>query len=508
MVAGSPGMVDLLVVGGGINGTGVACDAAGRGLSVALVEQDDLASATSSASSKLVHGGLRYLEHCQFRLVRESLGERETLMAKAPHIVRPLRMVLPHAHAGRPAWLVRLGLFLYDHLAARVSLPGSRGLDLAADPAGAPLRPEVRKGFEYHDCVVDDARLVVLNAMQAAGRGARVMTRTRLVAAERGADAWQARLSDLRTGAEFTLAARALVNVGGPWAQTIAENVLGRRAGRRLSLIKGSHVVVPRLYDGSQAYILQNTDGRVVFVVPFERDFSLIGTTEVPVSKGQAAACDAAEVTYLADAVGRYFSRPFRPDEVVWSYAGVRPLFAGDDRNPSAITRDYVLDVDLAPGRAPAVNVYGGKITTYRRLAETVLDRLKPAFPAMGRPWTATATLPGGEVGPGGLAEFTATLAAERPGFEAAWLADLARRHGSLARDVLGDARGPGDLGRHFGAGLYAREVDYLIDREWAETAADVLWRRTKAGLHMGAGERDQVAAYIAGRGAPIHAAS
>jgi len=501
-------MVDLLVVGGGVNGAGIACDAAGRGLTVALVEQDDLASATSSASSKLIHGGLRYLEYYEFRLVRESLAEREVLLAKAPHIVRPLRFVLPHHNIGRPAWMVRLGLFLYDHLAPHPSLPGSRGLDLGRDPAGRALKETLTRGFEYFDCWVDDARLVVLNAMQAAHLGARIMTRTRLVGAERGGTTWQARLEDRRTGRTFAIAARALVNAAGPWAGTVARNVLGmeaahgteagRRGGVGLRLVKGSHIVVPRLHDDDHAYILQNSDGRVVFVIPFRDRFSLIGTTEAPFEGDPAGVvADDDERDYLIAAVNAYFASPVRARDVVWSFAGVRPLF-GAAGTPTAVTRDYALEADVGSGAAPAITVLGGKITTYRRLAEKVLAALAPRFPDLGRPWTADAPLPGGALRPGGMEVLVEGLVRDYPDLDPDLLRALAGRHGTLARDVLGDARGTIDLGQRFGEGLYKREVDYMVEREWAETADDVMWRRTKAGLVMDAGARAALADYMA----------
>jgi glycerol-3-phosphate dehydrogenase len=506
MIANPKGTIDLLVVGGGINGAGIACDAAGRGLRVALCEQDDLASATSSASTKLIHGGLRYLEHFEFRLVRESLAEREILMAKAPHIVRPLRFVLPHRNIARPAWMVRLGLFLYDHLAPHPSLPGSRGIDLGRDPAGAVLTEGVDKGFEYFDCCVDDARLVVMNALHAARHGARIMTRTRLVGAVRDDDAWRTRLRDLRSGSEFTLVAGAVVNAAGPWAKGVAEGVLDIAVGKRLRLVKGSHLVVPKVHDGDHALILQNTDGRVVFVIPFEGRFSLIGTTELPFEGDPAAiAAEDTERDYLLAAVNGYLACPVRATDVLWSYAGIRPLFGNVD-DPSAITRDYTLEADLGEGKAPAVSVFGGKITTYRRLAERVMARLGSRFPAMGKPWTASAPLPGGALGVGDMTNFLESLVAAYPDLDPDYLGVLARRYGGLVRDVLGPAQRMTDLGGRFGAGLYQREIDYLVENEWAETATDVLWRRTKAGLHMDATETAALEDYLAARETRAHA--
>ena len=495
---------DLLVIGGGINGAGIACDAAGRGLAVALAEQDDLASATSSASSKLIHGGLRYLEHYEFRLVREALNEREVLLAKAPHLVRPLRFILPHRAGMRPAWMLRLGLLLYDHLGRRVSLPGSRGVDLARDPVGAPLRAEFDKGFSYYDCRVDDARLVVLNAVQAAEKGARVLTRHRLVRAARRDGLWQADLADRRDGGARTVLARALVNATGPWVAVTLDGALARPAGRKVRLIKGSHILVPRLYEGEHAYILQHGDGRVVFVLPYEDAYSLIGTTDVPFDGDPAAAkIEAAEIDYLCATVADYFRREVKPADVVWSYAGVRPLHDDEaEDDPSALSRDYALELEAEAGQAPLLSVYGGKVTTYRRLAEEALEQLAPHLPAMGPAWTRKAALPGGEFtgGTGALAE---ELGRSYPGIERTYLEALARRHGTRARLVLGDAKTDADLGADFGAGLRAREIDYLCAAEWAESADDILWRRSKIGLRLDASGRRALEAYLAGDSVP-----
>jgi len=490
---------DLLVVGGGVNGVGIACDAAGRGLSVALCEQDDLAGATSSASSKLIHGGLRYLEQYEFRLVREALGEREVMLSKAPHIIKPMRFVLPHHNQTRPAWLVRLGLFLYDHLAAHPSLPNCRSLDLEHDAAGAPLSERIKKGFAYSDCWVDDARLVVLNAMQAAEKGAEIMTRTRLIGAERVDGLWQARLCDAATGAEHTLRARVLVNAAGPWVQAVLDNVLGTSHEHGVILVKGSHIIVPRLHDGDQAYILQNPDGRVVFVIPFEQDFSLIGTTDVPVAGDPGhPAIDADEIDYLCQSINAYFNTQIRPDDVVWSYSGIRPLFNDGETDPSKVTREYVLDLNAAPDHAPVLSVFGGKITTYRRLAEQVLSKLSPFLPGMAPAWTDTVALPGGDLPGGDFEAFVREIQKAYPAFDATFLRRLARRHGTRLGDVLGDAATPDDLGQDFGGGLFAREVDYFVAREWARNAEDILWRRTKAGLHTDAAGRAALAAYLA----------
>lgn len=492
-----PASYDLLVVGGGINGAGIARDAAGRGLKTLLVEQADLASATSSASSKLIHGGLRYLEHYQFRLVRESLTERDALLAIAPHIVRPLPFVLPHgADAPRPAWMIRLGLFLYDAFAYESRLPRTRGLDLRRHPFGAPLRETLSRGFSYSDCWVDDARLVVGNAMDAAARGATVLVRTRLVRAKREDNLWRAVLRGA-DGREQAVAARALVNVAGPWAADVRESAGSAATGRGLRLVKGSHIVVPAEQPLAAAYILQNVDRRVVFVIPFEGRYNLIGTTDVPYQGDPAAAvCAPEEADYLCAAVARYFRRPPSPKDAVWSFAGVRPLLDDASADPSKITRDYALEYDGEPGKAPLLTVFGGKLTTYRRLAEKALARLAPVFPGLGRPWTATAPLPGGDFRGGTADEVFAGLAREYPGIERDIVRAIFRRHGTLARDVLGDAKSLADLGAGFGAGLFAREVDYLKAREWARAPEDVLWRRTKCGLAMTADER---AAFAAG---------
>jgi glycerol-3-phosphate dehydrogenase len=496
------GPVDLLVIGGGINGAGIARDAAGRGLKVVLAERDDLASATSSASTKLVHGGLRYLEHYEFRLVREALAEREVLLALAPHIVRPLTFVMPHVPALRPAWLIRAGLFLYDHLGGRRRLPASRGLDLDRDPAGRPLKPEITRGFAYADCWVDDARLVVLNALDAAARGATILTRTACVGARRDGGLWRATLAD-SSGTRREIAARAVVNATGPWVREVVTGTLGLPAANAVRLVKGSHIVTRRLFEGEQAYILQNDDRRVVFAIPYEDDFTLIGTTDLAVDASAAAApaIDAAEIDYLCRAVSRYFRRAVAASDVVWTYSGVRPLYDDGRTDPSAVTRDYVLDLDRGgDGAAPALSVYGGKITTYRRLAEQVMATLAPFLPAAGASWTATRPLPGGELGTPDFASFLAELERRYPGLPARQLRALARRHGSRAIRLIGEARTPADLGIDFAGGLCAREAEWLIAEEWAREPDDILWRRTKCGLHMSAEERRRFAEWMAQR--------
>ena len=495
------GRVDLLIIGGGINGVGIARDAAGRGLSVVLCEQGDLGGATSSASSKLIHGGLRYLEHYEFRLVREALSERETLLNIAPHIVSPMRFVLPHQSTLRPAWMIRVGLFLYDHIGGRQRLPGSHGLDLGANPVGAPLRPDLRKGFEYSDCWVDDARLVVLNALDAAAHGAVVLTRSRCIGARRQDGGWQAELRHMNGGGEHTVAARILVNAAGPWVDRVLDGAVGVARERGMRLVKGSHIVVPRLYDGDHAYILQNTDRRVVFVIPYERKFSLVGTTEVPFDGDPASVhIDPEETAYLCDAVNRQFVTPIAPRDVVWSYAGVRPLYDDDTEDASAATREYNLDLDAPSDGAPLLTIFGGKITTYRRLAEHALGKLLPYLPASGGPWPAAAPLPGGDMPDADFDRFLETVRCRWP-----WLPDdlawrYARAYGTRVETMLGGAGLLADLGRDFGAGLYEREVAYLVDNEWAETADDILWRRTKRGLHAPPETAAELEAWLADR--------
>jgi glycerol-3-phosphate dehydrogenase len=488
---------DLLVVGGGINGVGIARDAAGRGLRVLLVEQDDLAGATSSASSKLIHGGLRYLEYGAFRLVRQGLAEREVLLRMAPHLVRPLRLVLPHGPGSRPRWLVRAGLLLYDRLGGARTLPATERLDLRRDPAGAPLREGVRAGFAYADCRTDDARLTIVSARDAASRGAAIATRTALVSARREPDCWHAVLRG-GDGMSREIQARVLVNAAGPWVlDVLARAGLATRA--RLRLVKGSHIVVQRLYEGEHGYLLQNDDRRIVFVLPFEREFSLIGTTELPFSGDPAEArITEDEIAYLCRAVARWFRAPPDPADVVWSYAGVRPLYEDRARNTSAVSRDYVLDLDTAG--APALSIFGGKLTTFRRVAEHALARLAPHLPAMGPAWTAASILPGGEGLPaGGIGALAADLGHRYPFLDPATAARLAASHGSEAQQILAD--GPG---RDFGAGLSEAELRWLVEREWARTADDVLWRRSKLGLRMtpaqAAGVRDYLAKTIACR--------
>ena len=489
---------DLLIIGGGINGAGIARDAAGRGLKVLLVEQDDLASGTSSASSKLVHGGLRYLEQYEFRLVREALAEREVLLRLAPHIIWPLRFVLPHDAGLRPAWMIRAGLFLYDHLASRSRLPGSRGLYLKGDPAGAPLKGAFTRGFAYSDCWVEDSRLVVLNAIDAAERGATIRTRCRFVSATAEHGRWTATIR-CNAGQPETVLARVLVNAAGPWVEQVLRQGLGRSGSRRLRLVKGSHIVVPRLHDGEHAYILQNPDGRIVFVIPFEQRFSLIGTTDEFFEADPAqVAIGAAETGYLCEAASRFLKEPVRPEHVVWSYAGVRPLYDDAAADPSTMTRDYAFDIASGEEQPPILSVFGGKITTYRRLAEHALTKLQPFFPGLGNSWTARAPLPGGDIPDGNFEAFHAGLRQQRPWLPPALARRLARAYGGRIEDLLGGAMRLQDLGRDLGAGLTEREVEYLVWEEWARTADDILWRRSKLGLHGGGGLAASLADHLA----------
>jgi glycerol-3-phosphate dehydrogenase len=486
---------DLLVVGGGINGVAIARDAAGRGLKVLLCDKGDLAGATSSASSKLIHGGLRYLEHAQFRLVREGLAERAVLLRMAPHLVRPLRFVLPQGPGARPRVMVRAGLYLYDRLGGAGPLPGARQIDLRDDPLGAPLRDTVRLGFSYADCRTDDARLTIVSARDAGARGAEIATRTALVEARREAGIWRARLRGA-DGAAREVAARILVNAAGPWVlEVLALAGLSTRA--RLRLVKGSHIVVPELYPGDHAYLLQNDDRRIVFVIPFERGYSLIGTTELPFSGDPALArISPDETLYLCRAVARWFKAPPRPADIVWSYAGVRPLYEDRARNAASVTRDYVFDLDTAG--PPALSIFGGKLTTHRRLAEHALQRLAPYLPAAGPAWTAGSILPGGEGLPAdGTAGLAADLARQHPFLDAANAARLAGNYGSDARRILGAARHADALGRDFGQGLTEAELRWLVEREWARTAEDVLWRRTKLGLCATGAEVRAIAEYL-----------
>ena len=489
--------VDVLVVGGGINGTGIARDLAGRGASVVLSEKDDLASHTSSSSTKLVHGGLRYLEYYEFSLVRKALAEREVLLKSAPHIIWPLRFVMPHDRSMRPSWMIRAGLFLYDHLARREVLPGSRTVDLRRHVAGQPLKASFRKGFIYSDGWVDDARLVVLNAVDAAAHGATVLTRTRCVDARRGPSHWQVRLEG-DGGDVIEVRARVLVNAAGPWAAQFLGGPAHIARHKELRLVKGSHIVVPKLFDHDHAYIFQNPDKRITFAIPYEGDFTLIGTTDVelhgPVGE---AHIDTAEIAYLCEQASRYFERAVTPEHVVWTYSGVRPLLEDASGDPSAVTRDYHLDFDGE--QAPLLTVWGGKITTFRKLAEEAADLLASALPAMRGAWTHGAMLPGGNlsafIGPAerpdtDFARFEQALAQRHPDLAAPMRHRLARAYGSRVDLLLAGA----GLGAAVVPGLHEGELRFLHDHEWARRVDDVLWRRSKLGLHLSEAERATVA--------------
>lgn len=486
---------DLLVIGGGINGVGIARDAAGRGLSVCLCEQDDLAAHTSSASTKLIHGGLRYLEQYEFALVGKALAEREVLLRLAPHIIWPLRFLLPHQPHLRPAWMIRAGLFLYDHLGgSKRSLPRSRRLSLRTHPVGQPLQESLRTGFVYSDAWVQDARLVVLNAMDAAKRGAQIHTRTRCVGAWRDAGFWYAELEG-RDGRRRTVQSRALANAAGPWAVSFLDKVAAVPHQHALRLVKGSHIVVPKLFDHDHAYIFQQPDRRIVFAIPYEHDFTLIGTTDVDYEADPSAPkIDAAEVQYLCDAVNLYFQQQITPQDVVWNYSGVRPLLDDAEDNAAEVTRDYQLEV-LTDG-APLLNVFGGKLTTYRKLAEEAVDRLTHALGARKPAWTARGeALPGGEQRD--IASLLERVRTARPWLPAATAQRLVRNYGTCAEQLLGEAQDMAALGQHFGADLYQAEVDYLCAREWAQTADDILWRRSKLGLRVDAEARARLEAYL-----------
>ncbi|MBD9513843.1 glycerol-3-phosphate dehydrogenase [Pseudomonas sp. PDM22] len=485
---------DLAVVGGGINGAGIAADAAGRGLSVFLCEQHDLAAHTSSASSKLVHGGLRYLEHYEFRLVREALAEREVLLAKAPHIVHPLRFVLPHRPHLRPAWMIRAGLFLYDHLGKREKLPASRGVRFGHD---SPLKAEIIRGFEYSDCSVDDARLVVLNAMAARENGAHVHPRTRCVSARRSKGLWHLHL-ERADGSLYSVRARALVNAAGPWVDRFLREELRQKPPYGIRLIQGSHLIVPRLYEGEHAYILQNEDRRIVFAIPYLRQFTLIGTTDREYQGDPAKISISEEETdYLLNVVNAHFKHQLGRQDILRSFSGVRPLCDDESDDPSAVTRDYTLALDNTPGEAPLLSVFGGKLTTYRKLAEAALEQLAPHFAGvMKASWTASAPLPGGEAMTC-VDDLAVQLMDRLRQLDPALARRWASTYGSRIWKLLDGAHNLSELGEHLGAGLYAREVEYLVHEEWARDADDILWRRTKLGLFLNARQRERLEQFL-----------
>jgi glycerol-3-phosphate dehydrogenase len=507
---------DVLIVGGGINGCGIARDLAGRGWRVVLCEKDDLASHTSSSSTKLIHGGLRYLEYYEFSLVRKALQEREVLLKSAPHIMWPLRFVMPHDPSMRPAWMIRIGLFMYDHLARREVLPGSRSIDLRSHAAGAPLKPQFKRGFVYSDGWVDDARLVVLNAIDARARGAEVLTRTRCVHAQRDADGWTATL-EAADGGIRVVRARAVVNAAGPWAESFLRGVAQSAKGeplatRHLRLVKGSHIVVPRLFEHDHAYIFQNPDKRIIFAIPYQDEFTLIGTTDIELKGDDPGAARIAEeeIAYLCMQASRYFDKPIKPADVVWTYSGVRPLLDDASGDPSAVTRDYMLESNTTA--APLLSVWGGKITTFRKLAEDAADEVGKMLgqsSAQRSPWTDGAFLAGGDLSAwigaatrpdDDFERFVAAVQARHAWLGAKLVRRLARAYGARVAELLGDAQSMEDMGEAVAPGLHERELRFLQQNEWAVSADDVLWRRSKLGLRYTAEERRQVAAWLQAR--------
>ncbi len=491
--------VDLLVIGGGINGAGIAADAAGRGLTVALCEKDDLANATSWKSSKLIHGGLRYLEYYDFNLVRKALREREILLRKAPHLIQPLQFIMPYVKQIRPAWLIRLGLFLYDYLSQRQVLPGSKRLNLIKEKAGIPLKKIFSTGFSYYDCYGDDSRLVVMNAMQAKELGAEIFTHTEFISAERKQTDWEILLHNKIKQQNFYITAKVIVNATGPWVDQVVVRQENVKTKRHISLIKGSHIVVPQLYSGNHAFILQNADKRIIFVIPFVEKYSLIGTTDVSYSGDlDDVEISQPEIDYLLASVNRYFEQPVTAKDIVWTYAGVRPLQQEDDASiPSAITRDFSLELNDTNNLAPALNIFGGKLTTYRELSEEAVNLLKPFFPTMGPAWTAHRPLPGGNIPNADFNKFLATLSQQYGWLPPDLLTHYAKNYGALINVLLTNTHRLEDLGRHFGAGLYQCEVEYLVKYEWARSADDILWRRTKFGLAFSENEKAELSQFL-----------
>ncbi len=488
---------DLFVIGGGVNGCGIARDAAGRGLSVFLAEQNDLASGTSSASTKLIHGGLRYLEHYEFRLVREALIEREVLLQAAPHIIWPLRFILPHHDGLRPRWMIRLGLFMYDHLGGRKILPPTRSVDLWNDETGKPLKPEFSRGYEYSDCWVEDSRLVVLNARDAKAKGAEIRTRTKVTSARRDGGEWQIEIES--NGKTESIRAKALINSAGPWVSQVLGQVIGYNDPAKIRMVKGSHLVVERLYDHDRCYIFQNADGRICFAIPYENNFTLIGTTDED-HKGDPGKPEIsdAEIDYMLSAVSEYFKKPVTRAQLKWAYSGIRPLYDDGASKAQEATRDYVLKLDKPEGQAPLLSVFGGKITTARKLAESVMDEIKPFFPAMKGKWTAGSTLPGGNLAHNAVENYIEELHKKFSFLKFQNLRRLVRAYGTEVEKILGDARFAADLGQAIGP-LTTREIEHLKANEWAVTADDILWRRSKLGLHMKPDEQAALKVYMEG---------
>jgi glycerol-3-phosphate dehydrogenase len=484
---------DLIVIGGGINGTGIALDAAGRGLSVLLCEQGDLASATSSNSSKLIHGGLRYLEHYDFRLVRESLAEREVLLHKAPHLIKPMRFCIPHRPHLRPAWMIRIGLFLYDNLSKRVTLKSSRGIKFGTNSS---LLPHIKRGFEYSDGWVDDSRLVVLNAVAAKQKGADIRTQTRCINIKRVNSLWLITLENVHTGDTEQVRARALVNAAGPWVSSLYKDTMQKKAPKQVRLIKGSHIVVPRIHTEEEAYLLQNKDGRVVFLIPFEDKFTLIGTTDIEY-KGDPSdvVISQSEIDYILGISNEHFKHQLTAADVCWAFSGVRPLLDDESDSPQAVTRDYTFEVEAPAGMAPILSVFGGKLTTYRKLSELAVNDLVKYFAHAGPTWTLHSTLPGGDFKD--QATLRAQLNSNYPWLPIELCARYVRSYGTLIYTILRDAKVLADLGQHFGAGLYALEIDYLVAHEWACNVDDILWRRSKLGLLLSATQKSEVEKYL-----------
>jgi len=489
--------VDLLVIGGGINGVGVARDAAGRGLSVLLCEKDDLAEHTSSASTKLIHGGLRYLEYYDFKLVRHALKEREVLLRSAPHIIWPMRFILPHHVDLRPRWLIRLGLFLYDYIGGRKLLPASHSVNFKEHESGNALQSDYTSGFEYSDCWVQDSRLVVLNAMDARARGAEVLTHNECLDLTRKNDHWVAKIRDKRSNSVYTKTASAVINASGPWVEKTLNLDETNDATHGVRLVKGSHIVVPKLFDHPYAYIFQNADNRVLFAVPYENDYTLLGTTDVEIESDPGkVAIDASEIDYICQAISEYFAKPVSPADVRWSYSGVRPLYDDSASSASKVTRDYKLHLDTDDG-APILSIYGGKITTFRKLAEEVVDLIQVPLGKELASWTTGAHLPGGDIPDADFEQFLSSVADRYAFMPRALLLDYARNYGTKITQILQDRSSVEALGRHFGGLLYQCEIDYLVENEWANSVDDILWRRSKKGLQLSAEEQQLLADYL-----------
>lgn len=489
---------DLLIIGGGINGAGIAADAAGRHLSVILCEQDDLAAATSSWSTKLIHGGLRYLENFEFKLVHEALHEREILLKKAPHLIHPLEFILPYQTHLRPVWMIHLGLFLYDHLAKRYAIPRSSKVNLTATPYGEPLKRKFKIGFSYYDCQTDDARLVILNALAAKQLGATILTRTICKRVKRENHVWKAELINRNTQENIFVTAKAVVNATGPWVAETLEKIIGIASPLKVTLVKGSHIVIPKLYSGHHAYILQNQDKRIVFTIPYQQQFTLIGTTDINFSGSpHEAKISDEEIEYLCTIINDYFEKQISKSDIIWSYSGVRSLHDGEHKNPAKISRDYYLAIHDQDGAAPLLSIFGGKITTFRILAEQALEKLRPYFSTMGSPWTAHTPLPGGDLQQKEFAQFTADLMKTFPWLDQQILTRYANSYGTLTHQLLKQATSVNDLGQHFGAGFYESELRYLIEQEWAQTLDDIIWRRTKLGLLLTPAQQQTIAAAL-----------